>query len=298
MSDYVEPDERLDEVLRALADRVRRLRRDRGISLSDLAFESGLSESRLRAVESGRTAPSLATLLALAETFEIALSDLFANAAESRSDRADAEPLSPYVVPSAVVWGGELPPAPWATASAGGASEPAPPAEQHLPPRAGGASTAPAFPPTEKVWGGPLPPAPWMPRGASERDELVAPPVVEPQGASLPSEPEPEPVRTTATYRPSTSAATRAHDRALAHGMRESSAYVFVAPGAKTNAAPRTFSDLRTGALAGRDFRSLQEFAVASVVEGGYALADVARVFRIPSWRLEQWVRETGHTAR
>ncbi|MFX5705542.1 hypothetical protein ABTE52_21380, partial [Acinetobacter baumannii] len=73
------------------------------------------------------------------------------------------------------------------------------------------------------------------------------------------------------------------------------SAYVFVAPGAGSATVPRTFADLRVGPLAGRNFRSLQEFAVASVVEGNHSIADVARVFRVPVWRLEQWVRETGH---
>ncbi|MEV8241661.1 helix-turn-helix transcriptional regulator [Microbacterium testaceum] len=296
MSDHLEADDRLDDVLRALADRVRMLRRGRGISLSDLAFESGLSESRLRGVESGRTAPSLATLLALAETFEIALADLFAHATDARDDGAGAEPLSPYVVPSEVVWGGELPPAPWVSASGGGTDDPTVPDVEHRSPSPDAAPVAPPFVPTEKVWGGPLPPAPWMTQPSLQADGVVAPPVVEPASEPLPPEPVPAPAAL--ARRAATSAATRAHDYALAHGMRESSAYVFVAPGAATNAAPRTFSDLRTGALAGRDFRSLQEFAVASVVEGGYALADVARVFRIPSWRLDQWVRETGHTPR
>ncbi|MDQ1074317.1 MULTISPECIES: helix-turn-helix domain-containing protein [Microbacterium] len=270
MSEDLESD-RLDEVLRALADRVRLLRGGRGMSLSDLAFESALSESRLRAVESGRAAPSLATLVAIADTFEIGLADLFEDATKTASNGADAEPLSPYVVPSPVVWGGEIPPAPWVTASGDTAREVEVPDERH-PVR--GASDVPPFQPAEKVWGGPLPQAPWVPQEPLGTDEVVVP----------------------SARMTSTPAATHAHDYALANGMRKKSAYVFVAPGASAKPAPRTFADLRTGALAGRDFRSLQEFAVASVVEGGYALADVARVFRIPPWRLDQWVRETGHT--
>ena len=77
--------------------------------------------------------------------------------------------------------------------------------------------------------------------------------------------------------------------------MQGESPYVFVAPGAGPGVVPRTFADLRTGPLEGRNFRSLQEFAVASVVEGRHSIPDVARVFRVPPWRLEQWVRETGH---
>ena len=79
MSDF-ESRDRLDDVLRALADRVRDLRRGRQLSVSDLSFESGLSEARLRGVETGRSTPSLATLVALAETFEISLADLFRDA--------------------------------------------------------------------------------------------------------------------------------------------------------------------------------------------------------------------------
>lgn len=294
---HLEADDRLDDVLRALADRVRALRRERQLSVSDLAFESGLSEARLRAVETGRTTSSLATLLALAETFEITLADLFRDASAPAPAEEWVEPSSPYVVPSAVVWGGELPPAPWvrtetiaAAGTGGSAPEPAEPA----------VAESRAFAPTEEVWGGPLPPAPWMPAAPASTTPAVGSPTVPlpelpPGGAATVP---PEPSDGTVAHRASTAAVVRTHDHALAHGMRENSAYVFVAPGAAPRAVPRTFSDLRTGPLAGRHFRSLQEFAVAAVVEGGHALADVARVFRIPAWRLEQWVIETGHVAR
>lgn len=55
---------------------------------------------------------------------------------------------------------------------------------------------------------------------------------------------------------------------------------------------PRSFADLRTGALEGRTFASLQQFAVAAVVEGGYSVPTIARLFRIQHWRLQQWVNE------
>lgn len=60
-------------------------------------------------------------------------------------------------------------------------------------------------------------------------------------------------------------------------------------------AAPRSFDDLRRGALAGRTFDSLQQFAVAAVVEAGYPLVHVARIFRVPSWKLESWVEASFH---
>ena len=62
-------------------------------------------------------------------------------------------------------------------------------------------------------------------------------------------------------------------------------------------ATPRSFRDLRTGPLAGRDFGSMQEFAVAAVLEAGYAQADVARLFRFAPWQLRAWVDEARNAS-
>jgi hypothetical protein len=61
-------------------------------------------------------------------------------------------------------------------------------------------------------------------------------------------------------------------------------------------AAPRTLNDLRS-ALSGRDFDSMQQFAVAAVLDGGFALGAVARVFRVPAWRLESWLEDAQRAA-
>jgi len=54
---------------------------------------------------------------------------------------------------------------------------------------------------------------------------------------------------------------------------------------------PRSFDELkRTGVLAGRVFADLPQLAVAAVREGGYDPADVARLFRVPRWKLQQWL--------
>lgn len=53
---------------------------------------------------------------------------------------------------------------------------------------------------------------------------------------------------------------------------------------------PRTLADLRTGALAGRTFDTAQELAVAAVLEVGHRPGVVARLFRVPVWRIEEWV--------
>ena len=57
-------------------------------------------------------------------------------------------------------------------------------------------------------------------------------------------------------------------------------------------ATPRSFRDLRTGPLEGREFATMREFAVAAVLEAGYAEADVARLFRFAPWQLRAWVEE------
>jgi len=62
------------------------------------------------------------------------------------------------------------------------------------------------------------------------------------------------------------------------------------APRTPATSRPRSFADLRTGALEGRTFASLREFAIAAVVEGGYSVSTISRLFRIQQWRLQQWV--------
>lgn len=278
-TDVPHEDDRLHEVVRALALGVHAHRLQFGMTVTALAFESGLSESTIRAVEAGRVCASLTTLVAIADGLGVGVADLFGDAVEGHIDPATAAPdatdpaHSPYVVPSEVVWGGELPPAPWASAGndvgADAAPEPVP---------APGRVPAPAPAPTEKTWGGELPPAPWI------ADDAAAPSNVLP----------PEDTASSAAVVSHT--VPRVHGRAAAHGMREASPYVLVAPDAvpavTTPATPRTFSDLRTGALADRTFSSLREFAVVAVIEGGHPVSAVARVFRVPSWRLEDWVSE------
>ncbi len=303
---------RLDDVLRTLARRVRRLREERDLSLVALSYESGLSESRLRAIEAGRTTASLATLVALAETFEIGVSELFAEtAAPERSiDEVGASveagwggPLPPapwltatpaphatasaYVVPSEVIWGGDLPPAPW-TDTVAPRDMPEPSAIRRVPaaeaPRAIASDRIAA---TEHTWGGPLPAAPW-----DTGTPAFPPPVIE---SGRESPPDPRPVTDAP---PRTSAAAHVHRRAAEQGMGGASRYVLVAPDAAAPKELRTFADLREGPLEGRSFRSLREFAVAAVAEADHPLPAVARVFRLPVWRLEQWVVEAGYSAR
>ncbi|WP_031509407.1 helix-turn-helix domain-containing protein [Streptomyces megasporus] len=65
-----------DDVLEAVGPRLRALRRDRGITLADLAATTGVSESTLSRLENGQRRPSLELLLPLARAHDVPLDDL------------------------------------------------------------------------------------------------------------------------------------------------------------------------------------------------------------------------------
>ena len=66
----------IDEVLDAVGPRLRALRRRRGITLADLARTTGVSQSTLSRLESGRRRASLQLLLPLARAYGVPLDDL------------------------------------------------------------------------------------------------------------------------------------------------------------------------------------------------------------------------------
>ncbi|WP_433323103.1 helix-turn-helix domain-containing protein [Spirillospora sp. CA-294931] len=65
-----------DDVLEAVGPRLRALRRDRGITLADLAATTGVSESTLSRLESGQRRATLELLLPLSRTYDVPLDDL------------------------------------------------------------------------------------------------------------------------------------------------------------------------------------------------------------------------------
>ncbi|MGW1675827.1 helix-turn-helix domain-containing protein [Saccharopolyspora sp. NPDC002376] len=69
-------DRETDDVLDAVGPRLRALRRDRGITLADLASRTGVSESTLSRLESGQRRATLELLLPLARTYDVPLDDL------------------------------------------------------------------------------------------------------------------------------------------------------------------------------------------------------------------------------
>ncbi|MER7661533.1 XRE family transcriptional regulator [Streptomyces sp. NPDC096193] len=66
----------MEDVLDAVGPRLRALRRDRRITLADLAATTGVSESTLSRLESGQRRATLELLLPLARTYDVPLDDL------------------------------------------------------------------------------------------------------------------------------------------------------------------------------------------------------------------------------
>ncbi|MDT0318938.1 MULTISPECIES: XRE family transcriptional regulator [unclassified Streptomyces] len=72
-----DPGDSLDEVVTGIGERVRSLRIKKGMTLLELATETGLSASMLSTVERGRTSPSLGTLHRIAEALGVRMASLF-----------------------------------------------------------------------------------------------------------------------------------------------------------------------------------------------------------------------------
>ncbi|RDI13089.1 XRE family transcriptional regulator [Rhodococcus sp. AG1013] len=69
-------DRETDDVLDVVGPRLRALRRERGLTLADLAVSTGVSESTLSRLESGQRRATLELLLPLARTYDVPLDDL------------------------------------------------------------------------------------------------------------------------------------------------------------------------------------------------------------------------------
>lgn len=86
-------DRETGEVLDAVGPRLRALRRDRGLTLADLATTTGVSESTLSRLESGQRRASLELLLPLARTYNVPLDDLV-GAPRTGDPRIHLKPIS------------------------------------------------------------------------------------------------------------------------------------------------------------------------------------------------------------
>ncbi len=69
-------DSTLTDVLGGIGPRVRRVRQDRGLTLVEVASQTGLSVSTLSRLESGKRRPTLELLIPLAQVLRVALDQL------------------------------------------------------------------------------------------------------------------------------------------------------------------------------------------------------------------------------
>ncbi|MFE4450239.1 helix-turn-helix domain-containing protein [Streptomyces sp. NPDC056796] len=76
MKEQNHDDPELDAVLTGVGPRLRRLRKDRGVTLAALSEATGISVSTLSRLESGGRRPSLELLLPIARAHEVPLDDL------------------------------------------------------------------------------------------------------------------------------------------------------------------------------------------------------------------------------
>ncbi|MFE9726707.1 helix-turn-helix domain-containing protein [Streptomyces sp. NPDC005794] len=76
MKEPNQEDAGLDAVLTGVGPRLRRLRKDRGVTLAGLSEATGISVSTLSRLESGGRRPSLELLLPIARAHEVPLDDL------------------------------------------------------------------------------------------------------------------------------------------------------------------------------------------------------------------------------
>jgi len=65
------------DFINKLGKRIVSLRKDRDLKQIDLAIKINIEDSALRRIESGRTNPTLKTLLRIAEGLEVSINELF-----------------------------------------------------------------------------------------------------------------------------------------------------------------------------------------------------------------------------
>lgn len=81
------------QLLDRVGPRLRATRRDRGLTLADVADHTGISRSTLSRLESGKRRPTLELLLPLAELFRVSLDDLVGSP-QTGDPRIDIRPLT------------------------------------------------------------------------------------------------------------------------------------------------------------------------------------------------------------
>lgn len=88
-----------DESLLALGERIRQARRDRKMTLQDLASATGLSVSMLSLVERGKTSPSIGSLVVVASALQTPVAELVAGIDQRRDGNIIRKRDQPVVSP-------------------------------------------------------------------------------------------------------------------------------------------------------------------------------------------------------
>jgi transcriptional regulator with XRE-family HTH domain len=63
--------------VKAFGKTIRKIRKEQGLTLEDLAFKAGISYNSLNTIETGKLNPTLATICAIAEALGLEVRDLF-----------------------------------------------------------------------------------------------------------------------------------------------------------------------------------------------------------------------------
>lgn len=84
----------MNEVTVTLAEQIKTLRAERGWSQADLAERVGGDAGQISRYEHGRVAPSVVTVVRLAEAFGVSADSLLIDGSPRRSHRAPSEPIA------------------------------------------------------------------------------------------------------------------------------------------------------------------------------------------------------------
>jgi transcriptional regulator with XRE-family HTH domain len=88
-------DHEIDRALDGIGSRLRAIRQERQLTLADLATETGISESTLSRLESGRRRPNLDLLLPVARALRVSLDEIV-NAPATGDPRVDIRPYEAW----------------------------------------------------------------------------------------------------------------------------------------------------------------------------------------------------------
>jgi transcriptional regulator with XRE-family HTH domain len=66
-----------EALLKLIGNRIRELRKDRNLSLRDVAFKIGMEPSNLSVIENGRSNPQILTYARIASALSVELSSIF-----------------------------------------------------------------------------------------------------------------------------------------------------------------------------------------------------------------------------